>query len=413
MSTVGRHPVLLLLGAPLALLGCGASDSVEPASSVVDSAGIEIVTSSSGQWEEGAGWTISERHSIRYGGPDAEEQLWRVRSFARASDGTVAVLSAGHSVVRVFEPDGRLRVNLGGEGAGPGDFDWPYSLSILGPDTLVVLERRGTEVFLLDGTWLESRGGGTVPVGSERNAMATPVIAGADGSRLAIVSGGLDFDRSGVVRPPQGAAVFSAGSDEPRFVGWYGGIEQEFIDVGGRSMPIVAPFARSTSLGAGIGTPARFLIADNARDEVHIVDGGGSLVRIVRWIRPRVRVEEGWVEEWKEAQRSMEWTSGQLPQLERGWLEMTVNGTLPAFDGVSLDSEGCLWVLRPGRLTGHGGVFDVFDSDGRLLGAVPAPPGFVGVGPAPVIGRDYFMTVWVNEVGVETVRIFDLDRSVE
>ncbi len=239
-----------------------------------------------------------------------------------------------------------------------------------------------------------------------------PFVAGADGSRLALVSGRFDFDRNGVFRPPQGAAVFPAGADEPRFVGWWGGIEQEMIDVGSGSGPIVAPYARMTLVGAGTGLPARYFVADNTYDQVHVIDGAGGVRRIVRWTRERRRVEDGWVEAWKEAQRAMDWTRGQLPRLEQSWLRMTVNETLPAFDAVAIDSEACLWVLRPGRLTGESGVFDVFDADGRLLGTVDAPAGYRGGGTPPAIGRDYFMASVEGGLGIETVRVYALDRGV-
>jgi hypothetical protein len=51
-------------------------------------------------------------------------------------------------------------------------------------------------------------------------------------------------------------------------------------------------------------------------------------------------------------------------------------------------------------------VADVFDPSGKLLGAVAMPPGF-----APSeIGRDYVLGVWKDDVGLEHVRRYGMEK---
>ena len=89
---------------------------------------------------------------------------------------------------------------------------------------------------------------------------------------------------------------------------------------------------------------------------------------------------------------------------------MTVRETLPALETMALDSLGHLWVQRP-RIPGTSSLtFDVFDPSGHFRGEVQIPYG-LRPHPTPVIGEDYFMGVWADELDIETVRIYPLDRE--
>ena len=91
------------------------------------------------------------------------------------------------------------------------------------------------------------------------------------------------------------------------------------------------------------------------------------------------------------------------------------------------DALGYLWVLRApagdddgvlievtgpdgslmGTMRTHSGLHDVFRPDGRYLGTVKAPHGLDKV----EIGRDYVLGVARNDLGVEFVQVFGLDRG--
>jgi sugar lactone lactonase YvrE len=96
--------------------------------------------------------------------------------------------------------------------------------------------------------------------------------------------------------------------------------------------------------------------------------------------------------------------------LEQGWARMTVRETLPPLEGMTLDSLGYLWVLRPSGMPHDPLTVDVFDPDGRFIGDLSVPGG-LRPRPAPVIGADYLMGVWADELDVETVRVYRLERD--
>ena len=54
--------------------------------------------------------------------------------------------------------------------------------------------------------------------------------------------------------------------------------------------------------------------------------------------------------------------------------------------------------------------FDGLDAEGRLLGEVKLPSG-CRPSPSPLIGREFFMSVWVDEFDVESVRVYELRRG--
>jgi hypothetical protein len=215
---------------------------------------------------------------------------------------------------------------------------------------------------------------------------------------------------SGVYRPGTGYALLTAQEREPVLLGWYDGLEQERMEVGGGTRSVVAPFARSRSFAVTSWSEPRVLVADNQRYEIRIFDTEGALQRIVRREYAPVAVEDRWIEAWKDAQRGRRWTQGQLPVLKQTWARMTVRETLPPLEGMTLDSLGYLWVVRPAGMPHDSLTFDVFDPDGRYLGDLAVPGGLRPI-PAPVIGADYLMGVWADELDVETVRVYSLDRG--
>jgi hypothetical protein len=71
----------------------------------------------------------------------------------------------------------------------------------------------------------------------------------------------------------------------------------------------------------------------------------------------------------------------------------------PVFDGLFLDDRGYLWVRVV--TVGEAPVYDVFDADGRYLGAVTGVAGMSGL--APIIVGDRFYAVIRGEYDVPYV----------
>jgi len=79
---------------------------------------------------------------------------------------------------------------------------------------------------------------------------------------------------------------------------------------------------------------------------------------------------------------------------------------MPAFAGLHADHRGFLWVERyrsPGEDTP---VFDILAPDGALVGRVSLPPS----SDILEIGEDFLLTLYRDELEVEYVRLFTLQR---
>ena len=79
----------------------------------------------------------------------------------------------------------------------------------------------------------------------------------------------------------------------------------------------------------------------------------------------------------------------------------------PAFEEIMTDRDGYLWV-REYRMFGEGAmVWTVFDSEGRIQGLVETPVGL----DVFEIGEDYVLGLVEDELGVEYVQLWSLDRE--
>jgi hypothetical protein len=71
------------------------------------------------------------------------------------------------------------------------------------------------------------------------------------------------------------------------------------------------------------------------------------------------------------------------------------------------DPDGNLWVLAYTRPGDERRSWTVFAPEGRALGTVETPPGLRIM----EIGADYVLGVWRDDLDVEHVRMYRLDRE--
>jgi hypothetical protein len=188
-------------------------------------------------------------------------------------------------------------------------------------------------------------------------------------------------------------------------LGHFGGILQQFVDVGGPRGPsaTVPPFATNTSwaLGSADGT---IVVGDNATPQVdrYHPDGGHS---IIRWIAEPEPVADSEVEAWKERQRNASWVQGQLPELERAWAAMDVPTSKPFYGRVTAGSDGTLW-LGPTVSLGQTTSTMIFGADGSYEGTLEFPGSCViyDSGPGWVLG------VSRDEDEVEFIHVYERER---
>ena len=161
---------------------------------------------------------------------------------------------------------------------------------------------------------------------------------------------------------------------------------------------LVGPFARR-SQSAVAGNSLYFGSSDTYQIETYSSDG--TLKRLTRRPIPNRPVTDADVEECERPIRERSETPGPLQQLRRS---MTYPETMPAHGRLLVDAVGNLWVADYDRRRNHEGRWTVFDPDGRMLGTVDTPVN----GRILQIGHDYVLGVWLGELDVEQVRVYEL-----
>jgi hypothetical protein len=111
------------------------------------------------------------------------------------------------------------------------------------------------------------------------------------------------------------------------------------------------------------------------------------------------------------------------PPEERGEVEGAIRAwevaeTMPATRWLCADSQENVWVEDFDEEGLGQGRFSVFRSDGAWLGEVDLPDGLPETRgglfqPWLDIGPDYVLGVWVDELGVEQVRLYSINKGQE
>ena len=387
----------------LAAPGCGGGDAGgrgdEPLVVRRDSAGVTIVESRAPAWAEGGGARVSSEPSLVIGsldGPD-EEQLFRVFSAARLSDGRIAVANSGTHQVRFYLPDGRLDVALGGEGEGPGEFTFLLSVHRLSGDTLLAYDSQQQRLSVIapDGTFLST----TRLESPVEQASMRYVGSVRPGLRVGRTS---EFPTGGIsdgdVIEAEDVAWWSEDGEltealrfsrGPQIVQRYQRGEQNMFSIG------PAPFTMTDHIAVG---PEGILLASSTRFEVRFFGRSGS-VTVARYAGTHDPLTAEHVREFVER-------GDPPPEMRRrreGMLEaLAPPEYLPAHGGMLVDVDGRPWLRRFGLQATE---WTVLDRDGSWLGSVELPPGLA----AFEIGSDYVLGVRRDELEVEYVVLHDLE----
>ena len=375
-----------------------------------DSAGIAIVESHEGAWEEGDAWRLDSVPAVRIGGEeegDPAYDLLQVSDAVRLSDGGIALINNGTSELRLYDASGRHRRTVGRAGDGPGEFRAMETLDRSPGDTLHVYDymlRRFTSIAP-DGTLLGSKGLRAALEG----AFLQPLTRLPDGSWLAIAQVFSGEGETGVRRDSLTLLRLAPGVDSiADSIGRFPATEM-YISRGGEGANrfvtfSLVPFGLSTRVVAGTG---RIFVGNPERYVIQVYRADGVLERSIRRPIEREPVLESDITRLRE-QELAEADPRFRAQVESKWANAPVASLKPAFARMTVDSEGALWVEGPRVLESDIGHADVFDPEGRLLGRLPLPGSFriTDIGPDYVLGvaRD-------GDTGLEQVRLYRLDRG--
>jgi hypothetical protein len=337
--------------------------------------------------------------------------------------GEIVVLDAQVPVVRVYGPDGVHRVDLGRKGGGPGEYERPDGIAVLQDGRVAVRDPGNGRIvlFSLDG---ETAGGFPHPTGGGFNT-SSPLWVDRDG--VAWVTTLKHFGRPpwewefiliGVT--PDGEVTDTI--EAPRFE-----YDRRMVTASreNSSSQRTVPF---TSQAVWAFSPLGYFVGGVTGEyRVDLLRVDRPVLSIRREAHEPVPVlpEEA-------AERRTRITEG----LQRGYPGWRWNGpgipdTKPPLRDVFADADGRIWVVvsRPGRETMTAAeareearrtgrtplrfqeppAFDVFDSEGRFLGPVAAPPD-LQLDPAPLARGDSVWAVARDELGVPSVVRYRLVR---
>ena len=399
-------------------VGCEKADTPQPTFTVRDSAGIEIVESSAPLLGPDA-WTISEEPVLQIGEVKGEDAyLFAGINSQRNGDfpfvfrwntGRIVVCNGMDSTVRIFDRRGEFIRMVGGKGEGPGEFlfieaCWPTAsgmvvaadnyLSFLDLDGAVT---RKVQIPSVDGGRVFPYGvfeDGSYVVIRPHDGPSDPGIHDAAAGVFVINAAG---ELSG--------ELFMMKQDRRMREGRYS-ITQQFGPIGSIT---------GSANGIFYGWPEAYSISEFNQE------GVTSRVISRDWNPVPVREED--VAWWLTFRDTLaKFQGNDSPGFREAYQKQTSIMVYPEyrapFDELHVDRTGHLWVRnthpRYDRAYASFRVrfpyewtWDVFDPEGRWLTTLTLPSSFR----AHDIGEDYILGVWKDDMDVEYVRMYALDRG--
>ena len=381
-------PLATILVLTLFTIGCeGRSETSETGlrATIEDSAGITIVENARPAPDSRLPWVLGAQPSLSIGsvGGGGADQLFQVRDATRLGDGRIVIANSGSGELKVFNPDGSHAGTWGRRGEGPGEFavrgptgvaPWPGD-SIAASDNVV---RPRLSLFDMNG-----KHGRDVTLDATRGNILDPLPNGrivSKGSR--VFNRMAVFETRDLVRLETEWSVLDVDGTLYTSLGRLPAGEVYFNSGGG----VNHPFERRAE-GAVWGDLVAIGVSDSYEIKAFAADG--SLVRIVRrdW-EPRTPTQA-------EYDERASW--GVPPPVD----------SHPAFAEMLADRAGYLWMLEYRMSREEAPVWTVFDPEGRVLGLVETPAGLEVF----EIGEDYVLGSAKDELGVEYVRVWGLDRG--
>ncbi len=396
--TIASAAIVAALGA-----GCGSDRDMAPGlpSTTRDSAGVTIVENARPVPGSRLGWRVGEVPSVSIGTQEGDESnmLFLVSDAARLADGRIVVANAGSSELRVFSADGQYLAAWGGEGEGPGEFSGytPDKVSRWPGDSIVGEDMFSAQLHVFDD---DGNHGRTVTLPDGYHSLLGVM---ADGTVLVKPSTvfGLAFGAGPLARNDQDFGLLLPSGDVRASLGSQPG-EEWFVST---SAPAAAPhpFGRST-IAAIWGDLA--IVAPTDRYELHAYTSDGTLARIVRRAHELKRPTQADVDAWIQGRLA------ELPEERRERYQaqtemMAPVEFFPAFEALHSDPLDYMWVKEYNLPGQDQSLWTVFDPSGRVLGQLDLPADL----DVYEIGVDYILGANMDELSVEQVQLWPLDRN--
>jgi hypothetical protein len=364
-----------------------------------DSLGIRMVESPSEVLETALPWVVGTEPDLQLGHVEGDRPFLfqDIGGIATLPDGGILVVDGGSHELRWFDASGEHIRTTGGPGQGPGQFFMPRLVPQFQADSLLIFNRV-QRTF----TWVAMDGSAERRFrGPEGNLLAGGPLA-ASGSKVLVGS---------VVSASTACPVLNEPCGIPHIVHW--------TDVTDATADTLAVYSARSALVGEPGTPPVLfmgpfeqmglaavgshgpVVEGDPEFELRQFDSEGRLVAIFR-------VDAGTRVTPLEALDRHVQQSSDPAEMRRIYLLMGLPEVLPAFQALRVDDLGWYWA-QMFKWSGEKSEWSewlVLDPEGQARGIVELPSDLE----VHAIGETYIIGRWIDDLRVEYVRRYALDR---
>jgi len=349
-------------------------------------------------------WVIDQRPAVILGRSESDtaDMFAAVAGATRLPDGRIIVGDRAAFALRLFTADGKSLRNFGRKGSGPGEIEYLLSLLRCGDSLLTrdVASGHRVSVFSLDGRYVRSFRFGSPQGGS------SPYRSVCNGNREFAHYGWENMKdvKSGVYR--QRVPFWLSGPDSSvrSVFGSFSGSERHAHVVDGQlrgSRPL--PLGKEPVIAIGRD---RVYIGTADQYEILVFDFSGKQAATIKKPNVSLVTTKDDIEYAKEKEIG---GGGERVRasVERGYAEMTLPKTIPAYASLVVDSDDYLWVQDYPRAKGATVRWSVFDRAGNAVTEVGLPTHLE----VYEVGRDYVLGRYLDpDEQVPEVRLYRLSR---
>lgn len=401
---------LVLRLALILVVGCGEKGPKldAPVVTTLPNGAVEVKNTGPSGWADTSGWKLVELY--RVGGIDAEglgaEELVQPQSVALDAKGGIYVADEKPAVIKQFGPDGGYIRSFGREGGGPGEFQVAFIATAPGALALHDPRSSRTSVFDSAGNFLKSWPSSCCYWSSIMVSRDTLIHVPTSGPATAMGEPNdtyyLRYRLDGTFVDTMVIHTIRPGGEQKFWMLQGGTGNNKMTMMMGIPLAPDASWALDPDGGAVVAWTAdpRFLTTQNGLDTVQVVELATSPAVVSE--ERRVHIRDSMVDEFgKQFDKKA---------VEDAFKVSDIPSTAPYFESIQIDGRRNRW-LRPDDGGNRAAArFDVYDSTGAYLGAVPVPAVF-GASWTTVWGVDRVATASEDADGLPVVVVYRIEKQ--